>query len=160
MHTWADKGAKMESDASDDNWENKSTNTVTSNKNDRWAKLENTWDKRKRDGGNDSCEKSDDGHGNCDHPSNQNGQNLNVDQDMWGNARGKNKADANCQWEEQPSTYKWKKTTAHHGIGRPNAKSNAGSSWGKKDKMESDAEGLPLCSHLQAQPAMPHRLAK
>ena len=27
---------------------------------------------------------------------------------------------------------------AGDGIGRPNAKSNAGSSWGEKDKMESD----------------------
>ena len=68
---------------------------------------------------------------------------------------GKKKADGNCQWEEQPSTYKQKKTNADHdssynnvmppsdnawnagdGIGRPNAKSNAGSSWGQKDKME------------------------
>ncbi|CAD6212606.1 unnamed protein product [Miscanthus lutarioriparius] len=74
-----------------------------------------------------------------------------------GNARGKKKADGNCQWEEEPSTYKRKKTNADHdssynnvmppsgnawnagdGIGRPNAKSNAGSSWGEKDKMEFD----------------------
>ena len=35
---------------------------------------------------------------------------LNLDQDTWGNVRGKKKADGNCQWEEQPSTYKRKKT--------------------------------------------------
>ena len=64
---------------------------------------------------------------------------------------GKKKADGNCQWEEQPSTYKRKKTNADHdssynnvmpssgnawnagdGIGKPNAKSNAGSSWVRK----------------------------
>ncbi|CAD6270392.1 unnamed protein product [Miscanthus lutarioriparius] len=64
---------------------------------------------------------------------------------------GKNKADGNCQWEEQPSTYKRKKTNADHdssynnvmppsgnawnagdGIERPNAKSNAGSSQANK----------------------------
>ncbi|CAD6256870.1 unnamed protein product [Miscanthus lutarioriparius] len=102
MDTWADKGAKMDSGA------------------------ENTWDKRKEDGGDGAWEKkSDDGHGIWEHPSNWNGQSLNVDQDTWGNARGKNKADGNA-WN------------AGDGIGRPNAKSNAGSSWGEKDKMESD----------------------
>ena len=122
------------------------------NKNDPWGKSENTWDKRKGDGGDGAWEKkSDDGHGNWEHPSNWNGQSLNVDQDTWGNARGKKKADGNCQWEEQPSTYKQKKTNADHdssynnvmpplgnawnagdGIRRPNAKSNAGSSWVRK----------------------------
>ncbi|XP_066321217.1 DNA-directed RNA polymerase V subunit 1-like [Miscanthus floridulus] len=157
MDTWADKGAKMDSDAGDDNWE-KSSTPEASNKNYPWGKSENTWDKRKGDGGDGAWEKkSDDGHGNWEHPSNWNGQSLNVDQDTWGNARDKKKADGNCQWEEQPSTYKRKKTNADHdssynnvmppsdnawnagdGIGRPNAKSNAGSSWGEKDKMESD----------------------
>jgi len=85
------------------------------NKNDPWGKSENTWDKRKGDGGDGAWEKkSDDGHGNWEHPSNWNGQSLNVDQDTWGNARGKKKADGNCQWEEQPSTYKRKKTNADH----------------------------------------------
>jgi len=62
------------------------------NKNAPWGKSENTWDKRKGDGGDGAWEKkSDDGHGNWEHPSNWNGQSLNVDQDMWGNARGKKK---------------------------------------------------------------------
>ena len=111
MDTWADKGAKMDSDAGDDNWEKSSSTPKASNKNDPWGKSENTWDKRKGDGGDGAWEKkSDDGHGNWEHPSNWNGQSLNVDQDTWGNARGKKKADGNCQWEEQPSTYKRKKT--------------------------------------------------
>ncbi|CAD6255120.1 unnamed protein product [Miscanthus lutarioriparius] len=50
MDTWADKGAKMDSDAGDDNWEKKSSTPEASNKNDPWAKSENTWDKRKGDG--------------------------------------------------------------------------------------------------------------
>ena len=64
---------------------------------------------------------------------------------------GKKKADGNCQWEEQPSTYKRKKTNVDHdssynnvmppsgnaqnagdGIGRPNAKSTAGSNQANK----------------------------
>ncbi|PWZ27865.1 DNA-directed RNA polymerase V subunit 1 [Zea mays] len=153
--TWADKGAKMESDAGDGNWE-KSSTLEASKKNDP---SENTWDKRKGDGGDGAWgNRSDDGHGNWEHPSNWNGQSLDVDQDTWGNARGKKKADGNyCQWEEQPSNYKQKKTNADHdssynnvmpsseiawnageGTGRPNAKSNAESSWGEEDKMESD----------------------
>ena len=55
------------------------------NKNDPWGKSENTWDKRKGDGGDGAWEKN-----------------------------------------------------SGDGIGRPNAKSNVGSSWVEKDNMESD----------------------
>ena len=79
MDTWADKGAKMDSDAGDDNWEKKSSAPEASNKNDPWGKSENTWDKRKGDGGDGAWEK---------------------------------KSDGNSQWEEQPSTYKRKKTSS------------------------------------------------
>ena len=40
MDTWADKGAKMDSDAGDDNWEKKSSTPEASNKNDPWGKSE------------------------------------------------------------------------------------------------------------------------
>jgi len=77
--------------------EKKSSTPEASNKNDPWGKSENTWDKRKGNEGDGAWEKkSDDGHGNWEHPSNWNGQSLNVDQDTWGNARGKKKADGNC----------------------------------------------------------------
>ncbi|AQK60576.1 DNA-directed RNA polymerase V subunit 1 [Zea mays] len=148
-------GWSVEKPTGDGNWE-KSSTPEASKKNDS---SENTWDKRKGDGGDGAWgNRSDDGHGNWEHPSNWNGQSLDVDQDTWGNARGKKKADGNyCQWEEQPSNYKQKKTNADHdssynnvmpsseiawnagdGTGRPNAKSNAESSWGEEDKMESD----------------------
>ncbi|CAD6334369.1 unnamed protein product [Miscanthus lutarioriparius] len=60
MDTWGDKGAKMDSVRCDDNWEKSSSTPEASNKN-----RENTWDKRKGDGGDGAREKKfDDGHGN------------------------------------------------------------------------------------------------
>ncbi|CAD6344015.1 unnamed protein product [Miscanthus lutarioriparius] len=129
MDTWADKGAKMDSDAGDDNWEKSSNTPEASNKN---QKIHGTKEKEM--------------------------ESLNVDQDTWGNVGGKKKAYGNSPMGiTNASTYKRKKTNADHdssynnvmppsdnawnagdGIGRPNAKSNAGSSWGEKDKMESD----------------------
>ncbi|CAL5023974.1 unnamed protein product [Urochloa decumbens] len=109
----------------------------------------NMWDKKKSDGGNGNWEKQ---------PSSWNEQTLNVDQDSWGNGRGKkNSHGGGSQWPEQASTYKRKRTNADadswdnmampppnnawdagEGFGRSNIKSDAGSSWGNKDKMETD----------------------
>jgi len=51
--------------------EKKSSTPEASNKNDPWGKSENTFDKRKGNGGDSAWEKkSDDGHGNWEHPSN------------------------------------------------------------------------------------------
>lgn len=121
---------------------------------DSWGKKtmppsSNMWDKKKSDGV----------HGNWEEqPSSWNEQTLNVDQDSWGNAREKNNSHAgDSRWPEQASTYKRKRTNADagswdnmamapsnnawdagEGFGRSITKSDAGSSWGNKDKMETD----------------------
>lgn len=106
----------------------------------------NTWEKKN----------SDDGHASWEHPSNWDGQSLNVDQDSYSNTRFKHKSDSQSQWE-QPSTCKGKMTNPDHdswdhmamppsrnaweaneGARRSNTKSDAGSSWGKTDKMDID----------------------
>ncbi|CAN6243084.1 unnamed protein product [Urochloa humidicola] len=121
---------------------------------DSWGKKtapqsSNMWDKKKSDGGNGNWKEQ---------PSSWNEQALNVDEDSWGNARGeKNSHGGGSQWPEQASTYKRKRTNADadswdnmampppktswdagEGFGKSNIKSDAGSSWGNSDKMETD----------------------
>ncbi|KAJ1277932.1 hypothetical protein BS78_04G040400 [Paspalum vaginatum] len=187
--TWADKDAKLGSDASGVSWE-KSRTPEESKKNDTWGNSpalpsENVWYERKVDGDDGAWEKqtgsckeqemhadqdswankttstrgkknSDDGHASWERPSNWNGLSLNVDQDSCGNTWGNKNSNSESQWE-QPSTYKRKKTNSDHDswdnmalppsnkaweaddrARRSNAKSGAGSSWGKMDKMEID----------------------
>ncbi|CAN6230339.1 unnamed protein product [Urochloa humidicola] len=129
---------EQEMDVGQDSWGKKTT-----------PQSSNMWDKNKSDGGNGNWEEQ---------PSSWNEQALNVDKDSWGNARGKkNSHGGGSQWPEQASTYKRKRTNADadswdnmampppksswdagEGFGRSNTKSDAGSSWGNNDKMETD----------------------
>ncbi|CAN6277580.1 unnamed protein product [Urochloa humidicola] len=155
--TSEDTWGKQNGDGGDGAWE-KQTGSCKEQEMDAgqnsWGKKttppsNNMWDKRKSDGGNGNWEEQ---------PSSWNEQTLNVDQDSWGNGRGKrNSHGGGSQWPEQASTYKRKRTNADadswdnmampppnnawdagERFGRSNIKSDAGSSWGNKDKLETD----------------------
>ncbi|PUZ74086.1 hypothetical protein GQ55_1G036800 [Panicum hallii var. hallii] len=105
--TWADKGARVESSAGDNNWEKKSS---TPEDHDPWGNMpasasENVWDKQKGDGGDSAWEKQ---KYSCKE------QEMDVDQDSWrkkttppsSNMWDKKKSDGgHDNWQEQPSSW-------------------------------------------------------
>jgi len=104
--TWADKGARVESSAGDNNWEKSST----PEDHGPWGNMpasasENAWDKQKGDGGDSAWEKQ-----KCSSKL----QEMDVDQVSWckkttppsSNMWDKKKSDGgHGNWQEQPSSW-------------------------------------------------------
>ncbi|XP_062218221.1 DNA-directed RNA polymerase V subunit 1-like [Phragmites australis] len=128
LDTWSEKGAKMESDGGDSNWEKKSSAHEELKKSvdqDPWGNMsasssENTWDKRKGDGDDGAWEKQ---MGSC----------KNVDQDSWGN---KTTSPSSNVWDKKKSDEghgNWEKQSNNWNEQRLNVDQDSrGSAWGKK----------------------------
>ncbi|KAG2648561.1 DNA-directed RNA polymerase V subunit 1-like [Panicum virgatum] len=126
--TWANKGARVESNAGDNNWEKKSS---TPEEHDPWGNMpasasENVWDKQKGDGGDSAWEKK-----KCSSKE----QEMDVDQDSWrkkttplsSNIWDKKKSDGgHGNWQEQPSSW--------------NEQDSWGNAWGKKKSHGGDSQ--------------------
>ncbi|TVU33434.1 hypothetical protein EJB05_25251, partial [Eragrostis curvula] len=138
LNIWSDKGAKMDSNGGDSNWEKKSSTRDELKKSvdqDPWGNTaaspsENTWDKRKGVGGGDAWEKQ---TASCKD------QEMNVNQDSWSN---KTTSPSKNTWDKRKSDgsrghWEKKSSTCNEQILNINQDSG-GNAWAEK---KSDGDG-------------------